>query len=86
MYVKPNCPYCDAARRHFADAGEVVEERDATVSPQWREELLRHVAAGAPGVARALARHALDPHAKLSDEDLAPPLSMIDSRSDCADF
>ncbi len=53
---------------------------------QWRSELLRHVAAGVPGVARALARHALDPHAKLADDDLAPALRMIESRSDCADF
>ncbi|MBU3065336.1 hypothetical protein KO481_27885 [Nocardia sp. NEAU-G5] len=53
---------------------------------RWRAELMRHVAAGVPGVARALARHVLDPHTKLSDDDLAPPLWMIDSRSDCADF
>ncbi|QIS22040.1 hypothetical protein [Nocardia terpenica] len=53
---------------------------------QWRAELLRHVAAGVPGVARALARHGLDPHAELTDDDLAPALRMIESRSDCADF
>jgi len=40
MYVKPNCPYCEAARRHFAESGEAVEERDATASRQWREELM----------------------------------------------
>ncbi|QIS15779.1 hypothetical protein [Nocardia arthritidis] len=52
----------------------------------WRSELLRHVADGVPGVARALARHALEPGAKLRDEDLDPALAMIESRSDCADF
>lgn len=53
---------------------------------QWRAELLHHAAAGLPGIARALARHHLDPHTKLDDDDLAPSLQLIDSRSDCADF
>lgn len=40
MYVKPGCPYCHAAREHFA-AGEVpVEERDATANDQWKAELM----------------------------------------------
>ena len=30
MYVKPGCPYCQAAREHLAGEGEDVEERDAT--------------------------------------------------------
>src|SRR5947209_18386587 len=29
MYVKPGCPYCQAAREHLAAEGEQVEERDA---------------------------------------------------------
>ena len=41
MYVKPGCPYCDAAREHFSAAGEDVEERDATVSAEWKAELMR---------------------------------------------
>ena len=40
MYVKPDCPYCQAAREHLAEQGEAVEERDATQSPAWRTELM----------------------------------------------
>jgi glutaredoxin 3 len=40
MYVKPGCPYCQAAREHLAEQGETVEERDATTSPAWRAELM----------------------------------------------
>lgn len=39
MYVKPGCPYCEAAREHLDDAGEAYEERDATTNRAWREEL-----------------------------------------------
>ncbi len=39
MYVKPGCPYCQAAREHFQAAGEPVEERDATTSEAWKAEL-----------------------------------------------
>ncbi len=42
MYVKPGCPYCQAAREHLASQGEAVEERDATQSPAWRAELMGH--------------------------------------------
>jgi glutaredoxin 3 len=42
MYVKPGCPYCDAAREHLAATGEDFEERDATVSAEWKAELMRH--------------------------------------------
>ena len=42
MYVKPGCPYCDAAREHFAAVGQEVEERDATSSAEWKAELMRH--------------------------------------------
>ena len=42
MYVKPACPYCQAAREDLAAAGEVVEERDATQNPAWREELMTY--------------------------------------------
>jgi glutaredoxin len=40
MYVKPNCPYCQAAREHLAAAGETVEERDATESSVWKSKLM----------------------------------------------
>lgn len=40
MYVKPGCPYCQDAREHLAAEGEAVEERDATVNPEWKSELM----------------------------------------------
>lgn len=42
MYVKPGCPYCEAARDALRAEGLDWEERDATSSPEWREELFRH--------------------------------------------
>ncbi len=42
MYVKPGCPYCQAARDALSAQHIDWEERDATKSPQWREELFRH--------------------------------------------
>lgn len=40
MYVKPGCPYCQAAREHLAAEAQVVEERDATQNPAWKSELM----------------------------------------------
>jgi glutaredoxin len=40
MYVKPGCPYCQAAREHLAAEGESVEERDATTNATWKSELI----------------------------------------------
>lgn len=40
MYVKPDCPYCQAAREHLAGEQETVEERDATTSAAWKAELM----------------------------------------------
>ena len=40
MYVKPGCPYCDAARAHLRDVGEAFEERDATVDAGWKAQLM----------------------------------------------
>jgi glutaredoxin len=40
MYVKPACPYCQAAREHLAAEGEEVEERDATRDSGWKAELM----------------------------------------------
>lgn len=42
MYVKPRCPYCDAAREALAAAREEVEERDATARREWKAELMEH--------------------------------------------
>jgi glutaredoxin 3 len=40
MYVKPGCPYCQAAREHLAGEGTAVQERDATRDATWRAELM----------------------------------------------
>ena len=40
MYVKRGCPYCQAAREHFAAEGTDVQERDATTNADWRAELM----------------------------------------------
>jgi glutaredoxin len=40
MYVKPGCPYCEAARADFAARGEPFEERDATADAAWKAELM----------------------------------------------
>lgn len=42
MYVKPDCPYCQAAREALAAEGAEVEERDATRHSGWRDELMRY--------------------------------------------
>ncbi len=40
MYIKPGCPYCQAAREDLAAHGENVEERDATQDAVWKAELM----------------------------------------------
>lgn len=42
MYVKPGCPYCEAAREGLSAQGLDWEERDATERPEWRAELFHH--------------------------------------------
>ena len=42
MYVKPGCPYCQQAREALRAQGLAWEERDATASHAWREELFSH--------------------------------------------
>ena len=42
MYVKPGCPYCEAAREHLTAEGESFEERDATTDAGWKAELMRY--------------------------------------------
>lgn len=39
MYVKPGCPYCQAAREGLTEQGVEWEERDATARDDWKEEL-----------------------------------------------
>ncbi|MEJ3653572.1 hypothetical protein WEH80_11365 [Actinomycetes bacterium KLBMP 9759] len=51
----------------------------------WRAEVLQHVAAGTPGIARALAAHELTGTA-VGAADLDRALWMLTSRADCADF
>ena len=41
MYIKPGCPYCQAAREYLAAHGDAVEERDATADDQWKKELMQ---------------------------------------------
>jgi glutaredoxin len=40
MYVKPGCPYCEAARKDLNARGEAFEERDATTNATWKAELM----------------------------------------------
>jgi glutaredoxin len=42
MYVKPGCPYCQAAREGLTSQGLDWEERDATTSADWKRELFEH--------------------------------------------
>jgi glutaredoxin len=46
MYVKPGCPYCEAARGRLRDQGLEWEERDATSRDDWKSELFGHSARG----------------------------------------
>ena len=41
MYVKPGCPYCEAARAHLDENGEAFTEVDATRDPLHRRQLMR---------------------------------------------
>ncbi|MGA0062081.1 MAG: hypothetical protein ACO3H0_03535 [Candidatus Planktophila sp.] len=52
----------------------------------WRKEVLDHVAGSFASSARALARLENNPNYQVTNEDLAPALTMITSRADCADF
>ena len=42
MYVKPGCPYCEAARGRLREQGVDWEERDATSRRDWRDELFSY--------------------------------------------
>ncbi|WP_158852696.1 hypothetical protein [Saccharothrix deserti] len=88
LTVRADDPAATVVRQFRAARVPAVhrETPDGSEQAVWREELLRHVAGGVPGAARALARHAVAQGTKLHDDDLAPPVEMIDSRADCADF
>jgi glutaredoxin 3 len=58
MYVKPRCPYCEAAREQLASEGADVEERDATTSPEWKAELMGYTNGG--GVVPTIVREGGD--------------------------
>lgn len=69
--------------------------RDSVVTPtgtpeQWRTDVLTHVAASAGAgdgsVAGAIARHVLDPGARVELRDIRTALHRITTRGDCADF
>jgi hypothetical protein len=88
LTVRVDDPRCPVSRGLYV-AVLPPERRAAPVGEDpaaWRAELLRHVAAGAPGTARALALAALDPAGPVRPQDVAPGLAMVDSRADCADF
>ncbi len=42
MYVKPGCPYCEAARDHLTETGEPFTELDATADPFHKRKLMRY--------------------------------------------
>ena len=42
MYVKPGCPYCEAAREGLTEQGVEWEERDATKNASWKDELFEY--------------------------------------------
>ncbi|GDY31758.1 hypothetical protein [Gandjariella thermophila] len=88
LSVRVDDPRCPVFRTlHVAVLPHKRREAPVGDDPAaWRDELLRHVAAGQPGAARALAATALDPTAPVRAEDVAPGLAMVDSRADCADF
>jgi glutaredoxin len=39
LYTRPDCPYCDAARRYLDECGDPYEERDVAADPAAREEV-----------------------------------------------
>lgn len=41
MYTKPGCPYCAAAKEHYAGKGIDFEEINVVGNPQAQQELLK---------------------------------------------
>jgi glutaredoxin len=63
MYVKPGCPYCEAARVHLTEQGEAFEERDATQSQAWRAELMGYTRD--TGLVPTIVRDGAEPHVQV---------------------
>ncbi len=61
-------------------------EPEGTDPEVWRRELLDHVVASPPGVARGLAAIATGAQTQVRADDLQPALTMLSARADCADF
>jgi glutaredoxin 3 len=40
MYTKPNCPYCAAAKEHYAKAGKAFDEVNVIGNAEAQKELL----------------------------------------------
>ena len=59
MYVKPGCPYCQAAREDLTARGEEFQEKDATADPFFKRELMRY--SGGTGVVPTIVRTNGDP-------------------------
>jgi len=53
---------------------------------RWRQEVIEHVASSIPGTGKILANFILKSDFKVTEENLRPPLGMINNRADCADF
>lgn len=39
LYTRPDCRYCDAARRYLEERGDAFEERDITIDSQAEKEV-----------------------------------------------
>ncbi len=39
LYTRPDCPYCDAARRYLDERGDPYEERDISTDPAAEREI-----------------------------------------------
>lgn len=39
LYTRPDCPYCDAARRYLDERGDPYVERDITTDPEAENEV-----------------------------------------------
>ena len=39
LYTRPDCPYCDAARRYLEESGDPYEERDITTNAEAAKEV-----------------------------------------------
>lgn len=40
LYTRPDCPYCDAARRYLEERGDPYEERDISVDADAERDVV----------------------------------------------